>query len=1299
MATILLQAAGAYLGGLLGPIGSAIGTAAGALAGFAVDSALINGTRRIEGPRLAGARPFTAEEGVALPRLYGTARLGGILIWATRFEESRSTRRQGKLGPKVTEYSYYANVAFALCEGEIAGIRRIWADGREIDRQSVELRIYKGTEVQPPDPLIEARQKAGNAPAYRGVAYVVLDRFDIGDYGNRIPQLQFEVIRPVDRLSRSVKAVSLLPGATEYGLSPALVTRRKRPGEQEAVNRHVLFAGTDIAASLDELQATCPNLEHVALIVTWFGDDLRAGQCRLRPAVTGSNGGGLSSGWLVSGIARGAAPVVSTHAGGAAYGGTPSDRSVLDAIAEIKARGLSVTLYPFLMMDVPERNDLPDPEGEATQPAYPWRGRVTCCPAPGQPGSADGTADARAQVASFCGSASRAQFTAMADTVRFSGASGDWGYRRLVLHYAHLAAKAGGVEAFLIGSELRGLTTLRDDKGDFPFVEQLCALAADARTVLGGATRITYAADWSEYFGHHPADGSGDVFFHLDPLWSHPAIDAVGIDNYMPLSDWHDADYAGGNPDGFAGPYDPAGLRAAIAGGEGFDWYYPDLAARAERERTPITDGAYGKPWTYRYKDIVSWWSKLHFERIGGVERAQPTGWVPGSKPIWFTELGCPAVDKGPNQPNVFPDPKSAESGTPYFSTGGRSDVAQRHFLEAHMKHWDADAESFDESANPLSPVYGGRMLDLSRVYLWAWDARPFPAFPLRSDLWADGGNWDRGHWLNGRLANPDVGSLINAVLADHGHPPAAVDGVDGIVHGYVVDDPTSARAALEPLLDLFDLAVIEEPGRLVFRQAGAATEPVLDVTEFVAVEGEPVLETSRSPDHELPAEAILTFRDPLADYQSASVRRIRLGAAGSRQHAMSFPGVLEKGQGGSLIEDWLKRAWYQRETAVFSVAQPRTDIVPGAIVRLPASGSPSEFLVTGIEDGLLRKVSARQITRGAPAPWREGLSPAGSNPGVGGGVAAGPPHALFLDLPAEVGAGETRDQFRVAVWQKPWRSQTLFVSPEQTVFSARSAIARPASLGRGTEPLGPGFEGRIDRAGSIFVELFDAEVASVARSQLLNGANAAALRSVSGAWEVLQFETAQEVSPQLWRLDGLLRGQLGTGDAMASGAPAGTDFVILDEAVAPAGLLAGEVGLLLNWRVGPAGSASGDFAQSAEVGGLRSLLPFAPVHLRARVTGGDLALSWIRRSRLGGDPWEVNEIPLGEEIEQYRLEIAQPGGAVRRTVTTSEPGWLYPSALIAGDFGALPTAVDVTVRQLGAVGWGIPASRRLILS
>lgn len=54
------------------------------------------------------------------------------------------------------------------------------------------------------------------------------------------------------------------------------------------------------------------------------------------------------------------------------------------------------------------------------------------------------------------------------------------------------------------------------------------------RAILGPGTAISYAADWSEYFGHHPQHGSGDRFFHLDPLWGDANIDFVGIDNYMP---------------------------------------------------------------------------------------------------------------------------------------------------------------------------------------------------------------------------------------------------------------------------------------------------------------------------------------------------------------------------------------------------------------------------------------------------------------------------------------------------------------------------------------------------------------------------------------------------------------------------------------------------------------------------------------------------------------------------------------------------------------------------------------------
>src|SRR5665213_2975906 len=185
----------------------------------------------------------------------------------------------------------------------------------------------------------------------------------------------------------------------------------------------------------------------------------------------------------------------------------------------------------------------------------------------------------------------------------------------MILHYATLCAAAGGVDAFLIGSELRGLTRVRSSASAYPAIAALKTLAADVRAVLGG----------------------GALLFNLDPLWSDANIDFIGIDNYMPLADWRDGtahlDYA---PTGPTAIHDRAYLEANIRGGEDYDWYYASDAARAAQTRTPITDGL-GKPWVWRAKDLLGWWSNQHYDRPSGSESASPTGWVPQSKPIWLT--------------------------------------------------------------------------------------------------------------------------------------------------------------------------------------------------------------------------------------------------------------------------------------------------------------------------------------------------------------------------------------------------------------------------------------------------------------------------------------------------------------------------------------------------------------------------------------------------------------------------------------------------------------------------------------
>src|SRR5712672_2866529 len=386
MAALVLSVAGAAAGAVFGPAGAIVGRIAGALVGNIIDRKLFGpGDQNVVGPRLADLDVMASTEGAPIPRVYGRARLAGQVV----SNSTTSSGGKGHLvsGPRTTTttYSYFGNFAVGLSEGVIGGVGRIWADGKPLDLTAKTIRVHRGSEDQAPDDLIIAKEGAGNSPAYRGLAYVVFERLPLADFGNRIPQLSFEIIRPVGKLERMARAVTLIPGTTEFGYEPSPLVSVLAPGTSAQENRHVSSAASDVQAALDDLMGVCPNLERIALVVAWFGTDLRCGHCAVQPgveiAVKGING----APWSVDGVTRPGAYLVSQIGGRPAFGGTPSDLSVLHLIAELKARGLKITFYPFLVMDIRSGNALPDPwTGASSQPAYPWRGRITCDPAPGQ---------------------------------------------------------------------------------------------------------------------------------------------------------------------------------------------------------------------------------------------------------------------------------------------------------------------------------------------------------------------------------------------------------------------------------------------------------------------------------------------------------------------------------------------------------------------------------------------------------------------------------------------------------------------------------------------------------------------------------------------------------------------------------------------------------------------------------------------------------------------------------------------------------------------------------------------------
>lgn len=1284
MATILLSAAGSSVGGaaggsLLGIGAASLGKAAGAIAGSLIDQKILGqGAQTVETGRVDRLRIQGAGEGAPVAKLYGRMRVGGQLIWSSRFLENVDESRAGGKGTggKVRSFSYTISIAVALCEGKINRIGRVWADGNEISLSDYTYRVYRGGPEQPVDPLINEIE--GGAPAFRDVAYIVFEDMPLAAFGNRIPQLNVEVYREPEAppssksvapsLSKLVKGVALSPGSGEFSLDTEKVRRIVGPGRTAYENVNTLADRPDILLGLDQLQDEAPNCETVSLIVSWFGDDLRCGRCDIRPCVESDDKETDPSNWRVSGIGRGSAKVVGQDPDGRpVYGGTPSDGSVIRSIQEMNARGLKVMFYPFILMDIQEGNQKPNPwSGEPGQPAFPWRGRITLDKAPGQAGTTDKTAAALNEVKAFFGDALPGHFNPSGDSVNYSGPA-EWSFRRFILHYAHLCAAAGGVDSFCIGSEMRSLTQIRSGSDVYPSVTEYVRLAGEVRQILGPDTKIGYAADWSEYFGHQPGDGSGDVFFHLDDLWADDDIDFIGIDNYLPLSDWRHRDTHADSGAGSVYSFDY--LTNNVEGGEGYDWFYANPEARTNQDRSPISDGAHGEDWIYRPKDLRQWWQNEHFNRPGGVRSAAPTAWVPGSKPFWFTEVGCPAVDMGANQPNVFVDPKSSETSLPYFSHGIRDDFMQRRYLQAMLGYWE------DDASNPQASLFSGRMVDTSRTFIWTWDARPWPDYPNRQSVWSDGPNHRLGHWITGRLGAADLASVVAEICQESGIETYDVSELYGVVHGFMREEERTGRAALQPLMIAYSFDAFESGGALVFRHRDRPLDAMLTDEDLVLTDqGGAAVELARGSEGDLPRSVRVGFIDSERDYETGALEAYSTGNASTRIETTEVPIVLDGSEALTIAERFVSEARISRETAEITCRRQLLALEPGDIIGFADKDPSVRYRVEGIEDSGSRAATLTRVEAGtyiaAPREQRVVEPPKLA--------AAAPVASVFMDLPLVTG-DETGPS--LAAFSVPWTGEaSLFVADTTDDYELAGKIARPAAAGVLLGDLGPAKPDLWTRDQVLDVKLFNRGLSAKPDISVLNGANRAAIRRPDGEWEVLQFQSAVMTGSATWRLSRMLRGQAGTEALIDTSTPAGSEFVLLDGAVEVIDVPPALRGIERNWLIGPSRKATSHESYDGFLATDHAirLRPYAPTRLKVICDplSDDLIITWIRRTRIDGDNWIAAEPPLGETREAYSVRI----GSVR-TVEVSQPAWVYSAADQAAD--GITGSIEIAVSQI----------------
>lgn len=1476
------------------------------------------------GPRLSEFNVTASTEGAPIREAYGRNEMSGQIIWATTFKEVVTQEQVGTAGGGggkggalggggggtqpvyATVYRYYVNFAVALCKGPVSRINRMWGDNKPIDESKYVVRKYYGTPAQDPDPLIESYQGAGNVPAFRGVAYVVFENFNITDeFGNHVPNTTFEVVVTTsDDVGHLIQGVDFIPGAIEQGYYPTTVWLDNGQGYRVKDNVFNELGLPDMRVSVEDLTEMCPNLQSVALVAAWFGSDLRLGECTVRPKIEFYDRADQPT-WQVNGLGRSQVPLVTQFNNAPAYGSTPSDGSIIAAIQYLKDKGLNVTFYPFLMMDIPHGNTLPDPNNAGSyQPAYPWRGRISSRWAPGQIGNLirwseemdntaawtagsglsvsantdndpygnptldtltkssggsgaklsqtttisgatgkrrtlqfivkkngsapnfglvrvthnggseyiemafrldtglrsttvsgvtthlegtddwgdywrfwvssvkpstgtetvefwaaagatgsfptinhsqtgamklgnvqmdegdpsngihayakstaspevpeDQTSAIQDEVDAFFGNAQPGDFTESGTTTIFTGDPDDWGFRRMILHYAHLCKMAGGVDGFLIASEMRGMTTLRSDGTTYPAVNALKGLADDVKgifTAASQATKVGYAADWSEYWGHNPSDGTGDFFFHLDPLWSASSIDFIGIDNYAPLTDWRDSlHHLDRDELGYTSIYDLNYLMYGIEHGQLYDWYYPTAGAtgndispeRASQTRLPITDGDYGKPWIYRYKDHRNWWLNQHYNRPGGVEDASPTGWVPQSKPIWFTECGCPAVDKGTNQPNVFVDQKSSESFQPFYSTGIRDDFIQRQYIRAIYTYWNPA-----NGNNPTSSVYGGPMIQHDRIHVWTWDARPFPAFPIRTDRWSDAVNWYSNHWISGRMGFMDLKDVVKAICIRGGADPAVIDTstLVGTVQGYVIDRRMSARAAINQLQSVYRFSAVETviDGQKTLKffhrnQEISVTIPLEDLVRSMDQDRQDLYQLTRTQEADLPKVLSLNYIDNLADYKQSVVEARNQTTSSDTEQSINFAIGLNNGYAQGLVDSLMAEIWTAREKLAFILPPRYWALEPGDVINFTIAGANATFRIINVTKEYPVQYEMMRIDAGAflqfPGPDR----PPPINPTPSQSTVL----LVLFETPILTDTQNANAPW-AAAYATPWPGAAIYVSATGSNYTLNAIVGARTPLGQTKSTLTRGPTDYFDRERTLDIELSYGSLQSLPEIDVLNGGNALALETGTNIWEIIQFQDAEILSGTQWRLSKLLRGRVGSETNMVDTLDPGARVVILDAAtLTQLNYTINHIGVTENIKFGPANrpidDETYDTTTFTAVG--TAYKPYAPSHLKAtRDTVTDtLTIEWKRRTRFGGEWKDLVDVPLNEDLERYRLRIFK-SSVLKRTETVDDAqSFDYTSVLQAADGVDLDTdTIDYTVEQVSAtVGVGYPAS------
>jgi len=157
----------------------------------------------------------------------------------------------------------------------------------------------------------------------------------------------------------------------------------------------------------------------------------------------------------------------------------------------------------------------------------------------------------------------------------------------------------------------------------------------------------------------------------------------------------------------------------------------------------------------------------------------------------------------------------------PIYSKGRVDFRAQRSGISATLKKW-ANSEMIEN------------------MFLWTWDARPYPYWPSLSSVWADGLLWLRGYWVNGKLGVCHLGDIITDLCLRSGLTPEQFDvsKLDGIIEGYIISDLQPVQEVIEVLSSIYFFDIVESEAILKFNMRHGKHTQKIKNDDLIAFSG-----------------------------------------------------------------------------------------------------------------------------------------------------------------------------------------------------------------------------------------------------------------------------------------------------------------------------------------------------------------------------------------------------------------------------------------------------------------------------